>query len=216
MYEVGGAKHRDGRAIRSLRHPCLGRAAARLDSSALHSRSRAVGCTPHSVVRGRIMIRRTRVQAFVFFVIALTATRAPAADPAPVVLVQGRFGKALDARAAPVHFDGDERYRRAPLTVERWAKLFSKKGANILVACDSRDSAQHWEIRSDAGSGAFTAFLPSCSTAEIKSEVDICDKQWHYLAMSFDGTTVRLFVDGKRVASQVVSYKDGLKPKPGP
>jgi hypothetical protein len=132
------------------------------------------------------------------------------------VLVSGRFGKALDARAAPVHFEGDDRYRRPPLTVECWAKLFSKKGANVLVACDARDSAQHWEMRSDAGTGVFTAFLPGTDAGEIKSDTDICDGKWHYLAMSYDGTTVRLFVDGDRVKSQIVARKDGLKPKPGP
>ena len=138
------------------------------------------------------------------------------APPRPVVLVEGRFGKALDARATPVHFDGDERYRRPPLTVECWAKLFSKKAFNVLVASDPKESAQHWEIYSFAGSGVFSAYLPGTDVGEIKSDVDICDGNWHHVAMSHDGTTVRLCVDGKRVKEQAVKPKDGLKPVPGP
>ena len=134
----------------------------------------------------------------------------------PVVLVEGRFGKALDARATPIHFDGDDRYRRPPLTVECWAKLFSKKQFNVLVASDPKESSQHWEIYSYSETGVFSAYLPGTDVGAIKSSVDICDGQWHYLAMTFDGTTVRLFVDGNRVKSQAVKAKDGVKPVPGP
>src|SRR5215475_140392 len=95
--------------------------------------------------------------------------------PPPVVLVDGRFGKALDARATPVFFDGDDRYRTPPLTVECWAKLFSKKGFNVLVASDPKESARHWEIYSYAGSGVFSAYLPGTDVGEIKSNADICD-----------------------------------------
>src|SRR5262249_2596535 len=103
-----------------------------------------------------------------------------------------------------------------PLTVECWAKLFSKKGFNILVASDPKESARHWEIYSYAGSGVFSAYLPGTDVGEIRSNVDICDGKWHYLAMTFDGTTVRLFVDAKSGKEKAVKPKDGLKPVPGP
>jgi hypothetical protein len=141
------------------------------------------------------------------------------ADDAPKMLppklVEGHFGKALDARATPVFFDGDERYRTPPLTVECWAKLFSKKGVNAIVACDAKESARHWEIYSDAGSGVFSAYLTGTDGGEIKSKVDICDEKWHYLAMTFDGAMVRLFVDGNKVTEQAAKPKNGLKPVPG-
>ena len=76
-------------------------------------------------------IRALTILAVIWLTVAAPARAADALRP--VVLVEGRFGKALDARATPVHFDGDDRYRRPPLTVECWAKLFSKKGVNVLV-----------------------------------------------------------------------------------
>src|SRR5262249_30785254 len=47
-------------------------------------------------------------------------------------------------------------------------------------------------------------------------DVDICDAKWHHLAMTFDGRTVELFIDGKKVREPPVRMKDGLKPVPGP
>lgn len=131
-------------------------------------------------------------------------------------LAEGRFGKALDARATPVVVDGSERFRKAPLTVECWAKLNSKTGFNVLVACDTKDSAEHWEIYSYAGSGAFSVYMPGMQPSEIISKADICDGKWHYLAMTWDGKDSRLFVDGKQVHEQTVQPKKGLKPQPGP
>src|SRR5262249_8571403 len=45
---------------------------------------------------------------------------------------------------------------------------------------------------------------------------NICDRQWHYLAMTFDGKVVRLHVDGRLVREQAVAPRPGLKPVPGP
>jgi type 1 glutamine amidotransferase len=145
----------------------------------------------------------------------------PVEKPAPpppggLSLVEGRFGKALDARATPVTIDGNPRYRNPPLTVECWAKLNSKTGFNVLVANDTKDSGEHWEIYSYINSGAFSAYLPGMHPSEIVSKSDICDAQWHYLAMTFDGKDARLFVDGKQAAEQTVRPKKGAMPKPGP
>ena len=50
----------------------------------------------------------------------------------------------LDARVVPVSIEGDDRYRKPPLTVERWARLFSKNNFNVLVSTDPKSSGQHW------------------------------------------------------------------------
>ncbi len=131
-------------------------------------------------------------------------------------LVEGKFGKALDASSTPLAFGGDLRYRTPPLTVECWAKLYSKRGFNVLVSSDPKSSAQHWEIYSYLRSGAFSAYLPGYEPAEIVSKTNVCDGKWHYLAMTFDDKQVALFVDGKKVREQAVKAKPGLRPLPGP
>ena len=150
----------------------------------------------------------------------LLLTLAPAlaaaeATPTPR-LVEGKFGKALDAAATPLAFTGDARYRTPPLTVECWARLDSKRGFNVLVANDPKSSSRHWEIYSYAGSGKFAAYLPGYEPSEVISTKDICDRAWHHVAMTFDGKTVGLFVDGKSVASKAVKVRAGVKPIDGP
>ncbi len=148
----------------------------------------------------------------------IPAAAAPPAVPPPgtLTLAEGKFGKALDARSSPVEVEGSDRYRRPPLTVECWAKLLSKRNFNVLVASDPKTSADHWEIYSYALAGAFSAYLPGMQPSEIVAPVDICDGKWHYLAMTYDGKEVRLFVDGKQVKAQAVKKRAGRKADPGP
>ncbi len=133
-----------------------------------------------------------------------------------IKLTKGKFGKALDAQSSPALIEGNLRFREPPLTVECWAKLKDKKNFNILVASDDKSSSLHWEIYSFAKSGNFSAYLPGVSPSEISSKKDICDNQWHYLAMQYDGQSIRLFVDGQQVTKQKVKPKADLGPQPGP
>ncbi len=115
------------------------------------------------------------------------------------VLTDGRFGRALDARRGHLEAKSKSAFQEPPITVECWAKVNSKAAFNILVANNVKESPAHWEIYTYAGSGEFSAFLPGYQPSEIKSGVDITDGAWHHVAMSFDGSRVRLFVDGRVV-----------------
>jgi hypothetical protein len=132
-------------------------------------------------------------------VTAKTAADAVIGELSPAALVDGRFGKALDARRAQAAVPSKPEYYKTPLTVECWTKLDSKTRFNILVANHPKESSDHWEIYTYAQSGEFSAYLPGYEPAEIKSGVDITDGQWHYVAMSFDGSRLRLYVDARLV-----------------
>jgi hypothetical protein len=123
----------------------------------------------------------------------------------PGALVAGRFGQALDARRARVTAPSKPAYATPPLTVECWAKLDGKKGFNILAANHTKESSDHWEIYTYAGSGAFSAYLPGYAPAEIRSGIDLTDRQWHHVAMAFDGGRVYLYVDARLVKDVAVS-----------
>jgi type 1 glutamine amidotransferase len=124
--------------------------------------------------------------------------------------VEGRFGEALDARVSPALIDGKPEFRQPPLTVECWGRLKSKKGFNVLVASDPKPSPRHWELYTYAGSGALAAYLPGYTPNEIVSSVDVCDDRWHYLGLTVDGTSVKLYADGKLVKEQSVKARPGL------
>ena len=120
-----------------------------------------------------------------------------------LTFADGKFGKALDARVLPASIEGDERYRKPPITVECWAKLFSKTGFNVLVSTDPKSiAASTGRSTPTPASGVFSAYLPGTVQGEIKSSVDVCDGKWHHLAMTHDGKKVSLFVDGKSVKEQ--------------
>lgn len=145
-----------------------------------------------------------------------TASIINSAEPErKLALVEGRFGKALNARATPTSVEGAERFRKPPFTVECWAKLNGKEHFNVLVSSDPKNSGRHWEIYGYAGSGAFSAYLPGYEPAEVQSKTPIVDGKWHYLAVTFDGKSAVLYVDGKKVHAQAVTEK-GAKAVDGP
>ncbi len=134
------------------------------------------------------------------------AARPPAAATAPPKLIpEGRFGAALDPRGHAVSAARKELYDKRPLTVECWARLAGQQGFNILVADNSKESAEHWELYTYAGGGDLSLYLPGFTPAEIRSGVDVVDDQWHYLAAAFDETTARLYLDGELVKETTIA-----------
>ncbi|MEW4564841.1 ThuA domain-containing protein [Bremerella sp. JC770] len=124
--------------------------------------------------------------------------------------VPARFGQTLPGPGG-VFVDGKSEYRTPPLTVECWARLDSKKQFNILIANESKASASHWELFTRSGSGHLAAYLPGMKPDHVMSTFDLCDGKWHYVAMQFEPTRIRLSVDGKQVADQVVAFQGGEK-----
>ena len=143
------------------------------------------------------------------------ARTAAAPPPAPTAStgqpsLAKEFGRAL---AGGMLVEGKAEYRAPPLTIECRAKLNSKRAFNILVASDTKASAEHWELYSFAGSGVFSVYLPGRG-GNLSAKVDIADGQWHALAAVIEPTRVRLFVDGKLVQDAPVRPLNGA-PKPG-
>ncbi len=159
------------------------------------------------------MLRRATAWAANRKIIAFTADGAPpvpkaeppkdAAAPAPkptgkLVLVEGKFGQALDASKGGAYFAAHADHRNATVTVDCWTKLTSKEGYNILIASEPKSSATHWEMYSHAGSGHFAVYMPGRG-GDYQTEVSIADGQWHHVVMVFEPGRLRLMVDGKVV-----------------
>ncbi len=121
------------------------------------------------------------------------------------------FGQAL---AGELVVEGKPEYRTPPITVECRAMLRGKAGYNILIASDTKASAAHWELFTLPGSGKLTAYLPGHTPDHVRGDADICDGHWHYLAMQFEPSRVRLYADGKVVVDTVIKSKGGA-PLPG-
>jgi glucose dehydrogenase/sugar phosphate isomerase/epimerase len=109
--------------------------------------------------------------------------------------------------------EGRPEYRTRPITIECFAKLNSKDGFNILVASDAKNSSEHWELYSYAGSGVFAVYQPGRG-GEFKSAVNICDGQWHHLAAVLEPQRVRLYVDARLALDKPATPLTGV-PVPG-
>ncbi|MBM3495035.1 MAG: hypothetical protein FJX72_12060 [Armatimonadetes bacterium] len=126
------------------------------------------------------------------------------------------FGKVLDARRSRPVLPANPSYSAPPLTVECLAKLDGAKGFNILVANEPKSSATHWEMYTYAGTGVLSVYMPGYSPSEIRSDALVVDGKWRYCAMTFDGRTVRLYVDAKMVKSESVLRLPGMPAVAGP
>jgi putative heme-binding domain-containing protein len=115
-------------------------------------------------------------------------------------LAEGRFGKALDARVRTAVVAGRSEFRQRPLSAECWTKLFGKSNFNILIACDPKSSADHWELFTIAGSGELALYAPGWQPDHVRTGIDVCDGRWHHVGFSLQPNRVRLFVDGKQAA----------------
>lgn len=130
----------------------------------------------------------------------------PAKQPKPRTPVPNARADASDAgRGAPGFLiDGRAEYRSSPLTVELRATLNNARLHNILVACDTKKSATHWELFTVPKSGTLTAYLPGMKPDHVRSDVNVCDGQPHEIAMHYEPDRIRLHVDGNLVAEQSI------------
>lgn len=124
-----------------------------------------------------------------------TATGQPSLSPA--------FGRAL---SGGMLLDAKPEFAQRPVTLECRAKLNSKSAFNIIVASDPKSSKDHWELYSYARTGFLSLYQPGRG-GEFRSEVDICDGQWHFLAAVIEPTRVRLYVDGKQVLDRQAAVR---------
>ena len=108
-------------------------------------------------------------------------------------------------------------YTVVPITVECFVRIPPKSNSAeiILLANEGRGSGTHWDLFVEKSTGHFGVVLPNFKTARIISKQNIADGQWHFVAMQFEPTRIRLFVDGQPVADQVVARRGSPDPAAG-
>jgi type 1 glutamine amidotransferase/mono/diheme cytochrome c family protein/glucose/arabinose dehydrogenase len=117
------------------------------------------------------------------------------------------FGNALDARLSGVEVKANPAYQQPPRSVELWARIDSSAGFNVLIAQSVKESGEHWELFTQAGNGQLATYVPGYAPDHVRSSSSICDGKWHYLAMTFDGELMKLYVDARQVAEQTLKRR---------
>ncbi|MBX3748437.1 MAG: hypothetical protein KF833_24285 [Verrucomicrobiae bacterium] len=135
-------------------------------------------------------------------------------NPRPQPLVPGRFGPALDARVHQILTSGHPEFRSPPLLVEAWVRLDSAEDGNVIVSSELRASPTHWELFTRPGSGELAFYSPGLTPAEVRSGVNVCDGEWHHVAVFQSPNDIRLFVDGR--PSVRIPVRRTFRPGAGP
>lgn len=119
--------------------------------------------------------------------------------------VEGKFDRALALEKTTAHAPDNPIYAVMPLTVECWVKLPAELAENqILLANEIKTSGTHWAILVEKGTGKLCACTVAGKPHEIKSEARIADGRWHYVAMTREEESIKLYVDGNQVLDQKV------------
>lgn len=167
----------------------------------------------HAAAQAPLQAKIAELKAEIARLSAAVGGDAVAEKPDAKPLVAGKFGQALDTRRSRATAPAKAIHHTPPLSVECWTKLDSRAGFNVLVSKNLKESSDHWEIYSYAGSGEFSAYLPGFSPGEIKSGHDITDGKWHHVAMNFEPARVRLYVDGRLVKDAAIERKKSGGPE---
>ncbi|MCB0098385.1 MAG: hypothetical protein KDE46_21780, partial [Caldilineaceae bacterium] len=109
---------------------------------------------------------------------------------------------AAGQRDRAVHFDGAGQYLTAPQTVDPAAAAFS---AAVWFQVDALGKPQHMLQQQDGnGTGrTWLALTPQGKVntflggSDLNSQTTITPNAWHQAAITYDGTTLSLYVDGK-------------------
>jgi hypothetical protein len=120
--------------------------------------------------------------------------------------VSGRHGGALD-------FDGTNdlvKVADAPdldltktFTLEAWVKPDSLSGASAIAKAEAPGgkSSGYWLSAANAGAKPAGTAAAAGSSAGVEGPASLPTGQWSHVALSSDGTTLRLYVNAKQVAT---------------
>lgn len=84
-----------------------------------------------------------------------------------------------------------------------WFRTAKRGTAQFILAKYGAGGTRSFtlSIESTNVAGAFVSFDGTAAGASLTGVSDICDDRWHFAAVTFDGTTLRLYVDGVLEAS---------------
>ena len=126
--------------------------------------------------------------------------------------VTGRFGRALffDGINDYVETDWHGPAGRSERTIAMWAKIANgvePRHAFALLSYGLHEYGQAWQMswNNDAQDGPLGVLRLGTSGQLLLGRTDLRDNQWHHLAATFDGTSLRLYVDGVLEAEQTAS-----------
>ena len=107
-------------------------------------------------------------------------------------------GNICDGNDDYVNFGNAESLNRSYITVSAWInKSETDTFANFLDQDISNEHQRHWQFRVDNSNKAgFIVFKSYTDYKVLTGTSDVADGDWHFITGTWDGNTVKLYVDG--------------------
>lgn len=121
--------------------------------------------------------------------------------------VAGKFGSALqfDGRNDSVTVpDASQLDLRNAMTIEAWVKPDTAGGVWRSIAIKEHGKNLDYGLYSNAGSDGATGYLFTDRERQVANAGALANGRWSHVAMTWDGTMSRLYVNGKLVRSSAV------------
>ena len=119
-------------------------------------------------------------------------------------------GVPIDNTPAVADFDGSADYLTIPptnglrltgnFTVEAWVEFDGSTQGRVIVAKSQLNQNRDWELRT-VNSNGIPRFRARRGGINLTSSTSPVAGQWYHVASTYDGTTFRLFINGKQEAS---------------
>jgi hypothetical protein len=112
-----------------------------------------------------------------------------------------------------ITIEDDASLEPARITVEAWFRRSGSPGKHLYLVSKGGTACENGSYglyTSESGGMAFYVADGSPWTRSPEADQSIWDGRWHHAAGTFDGTTVRLFIDGREIGSGTPSGGDIL------
>jgi len=95
-------------------------------------------------------------------------------------------------------------------TITAWAKLKPPPGGDwaIILVKDPANGVQNYALDLDTPGTVCAEVTSGGNWSGCTSTTSVYDDQWHFLAASYDGASLRVYVDGKKEGEQAFGKPD--------
>lgn len=111
----------------------------------------------------------------------------------------GKFGQALEFfgnAGSRVEVPHDDSLTLGTWTISAWVKLMPAGDWTVVVVKDPANGNQNYSLDMDGGGRVFAEVTSGGSWSDCGSVTTVFDDEWHFIAASYDGSTLRVYVDG--------------------
>ncbi|MFC1714509.1 LamG domain-containing protein [Candidatus Poribacteria bacterium] len=118
----------------------------------------------------------------------------------------GQFGKALEfagVAGSRVEIPHDDALSLAEWTITAWAKLPTAPARwTVILVKDPANGVQTYALDMNAAGMVFAEVTSGGGWSDCGSTTSVTDDEWHFLAASYDGAILRIYVDGNMEKEQ--------------